>query len=39
MKEIVSLHKIFSVNPIFGVDFHEEEVRNCEERSDEMRMR
>ncbi|GMH83610.1 hypothetical protein TrST_g7151 [Triparma strigata] len=25
LKEICSLHKIFSVNPIFGVDFHEEE--------------
>ncbi|GMH51946.1 hypothetical protein TL16_g06049 [Triparma laevis f. inornata] len=25
LKEIISLHKIFSVNPIFGVDFHEEE--------------
>eukprot|EP00518_Triparma_eleuthera_P011615 CAMPEP_0182479500 /NCGR_PEP_ID=MMETSP1319-20130603/34301_1 /TAXON_ID=172717 /ORGANISM="Bolidomonas pacifica, Strain RCC208" /LENGTH=234 /DNA_ID=CAMNT_0024680927 /DNA_START=417 /DNA_END=1118 /DNA_ORIENTATION=+ len=25
LKEILSLHKIFSVNPIFGVDFKEEE--------------
>ncbi len=27
LKEILSLHKIFSVNPVFGVDFKEEEVQ------------
>lgn len=26
LKEILSLHKIFSANPIFGVDFKEEEA-------------